>query len=327
MRWIVCAVSLLVVAQCVDAQQLAFIRDRDVFAGNVADGKFRKIARLGGNAAEGDDLQISSDGKHVAYSLTINLKRSRRSMGPDFERYIEIAHLDGTNRLRLLDPPEKNAFGPLWSPDQKSVAFHCLFRSAFAHDLEWGIRLAGVDLKSSTPLQSPVFDHGFFVFAWTPKGELAVLGNDTLNIFTVQGERTAWDLLSVDTLNGTEFSPSSADVLSISPDGRMILWILTGADEGSKNFTALYEEDLYGIIMAYDVAAKTLRRISPMTIAASFDPPCWSPDGQTIYFCGIEAAKPLRKGEHPSTDLFRIHPDGTGLAKIATNAHAPVILR
>ena len=317
----------LIVAQYGYSQRIAFVHGSDVFTGDVHTGVFQKLARLGGNAAKGDDLQLCADGHRVAYTFTVNLKRAADPGRPDFERYIEIANIDGTGRSRLLNTPERNAFGPLWSPDFRSVAFQCLYPMPDSRLLQWRITTAGETLKKSMPLMSPVLERGFFVFTWTPQGELVILGNDTLNIFSPDGSRTGFERLSLDTLEGTEFSPSSSDILSLSPDGRSMVWILTGADEGSKNFAGIYEEDLYGIMMVYDRTAKTLRRISPKTMAVTFEPPCWTSDGKSVIFCGIQAAKPLRKGAHPSTDLFQIGLDGSGLKRIAANAHAPVVLR
>ncbi len=308
-------------------QQIAFVRGRDILTGDLAGKVFRKTARLGGNAARADDLQLCSDGIRVAYTLSVDVKHPKGSGKPDFERYIELSRIDGSERARIPDTQERNSFGARWSPDHRFLAFDRLYRSTTSHDLQWRITIAGPDLRESAPLSNPLLDHGFFVYAWTPDGKLAVMGNDTLSVLDRSGSIVKSTPLSLDTLGGTEFSPSSADILSFSPDGRYLVWILTGADDGSRNFAAIYdEEELYGIMMVYDRTGKTLRRVSPKTIAMSFEPPVWLPDGNTIIFTGIQATRPLRKGARPATGLFRISIDGSAISEIAADAHEPVLL-
>ena len=324
-------ILLLIVAVFISpcfSQRIAFIRGKDVVAGEVSGKVFQKITRLGGNAAKGDDLQLCSDGRSVAYTLSIDVKHPKGSGKPDFERYIELSNLDGTGCVRLPDSGEKNSFGPRWSPDNQRVAFDRLYRSPLSQDLQWVVSIATRDLKEGMRLQNPALDHGYFVYTWTPDGNLAVMGNDTINTFDRSGSIIEAVPLTLDTLGGTSFSPSSADIISISPDGRFMLWILTGADEGSRNFAALYdEEDLYGIMMVYDRITRVLHRISPKSMAMAFEPPAWLPDGRTVVFAGIQAAKPFRKGAHPTTDLFSMDVDGSNLAKIAVDAHDPVVLK
>ena len=309
-------------------QRIAFVRGKDIYAGDLAGNVFKKSERLGGNAAKADDLQLCSDGKSVAYTLSVDVKAPRGSGKPDFERFVERSFLDGSECMRVPDMEERNSFGPRWSPDNQYLAFDRLYRSATSKDLQWRVTIVGRDGREPAPLQHPLLNHGFFVYAWIPDGHLAVMGNDTLNIFDRSGSVEESTPLSLDTLGGSAFSPSSADMLSFSPDGRLMLWVLTGADDGSRNFAAIYdEEDLYGILMLYDRTTKALRRVSPKSVAVAFEPPVWLPDGKTILFTGIQAAKPFRKGAHPTTDLFTIGLDGAGFTRIAQDAHAPVILK
>ncbi len=282
------------------AQRISFVRGKDVLAGDLAGRVFRKIATLGGKAAKADDLQLCPDGQSVVYTLSVDVKHPKGSGKPDFERYIEASRLDGSMCVRLPDEGERNSFGARWSPDAQSIVFDRLYRETPTGDLQWVVTVAGRDFKSSTRLLNPALTRGYFVYTWTPEGNLAVLGNDTLNVFSPDGQRREATPLLLDTLGGTSFSPSSADVLSISPDGRSMLWILTGADEGSKNFAALYDdEDLYGIMMIYERTTRVLRRISPRTIAMAFEPPVWSTDGKSVVFTGIQALKPLKSALIP----------------------------
>ncbi len=326
-RTLLVLLSVVLMAMPGFGQRIAFVRGKVIYVGDLAGKVFKKSERLGGNAAKADDLQLCSDGMSVAYTLSVDVKHPKGSGKPDFERYIELSRLDGSERARAPDTQEQNSFGPRWSPDKRFLAFDRLYRFSASQDLQWRVTIAGRDLKDPAPLRNSLLDHGFFVYAWTPDGHLAVMGNDTLNVLDRSGALAESTPLTLDTLGGTAFSPSSADILSFSPDGQSMLWILTGADDGSKNFAAIYdEEDLYGIMMLYDRTTKTLRRISPKSVAMSFEPPVWLSDGKTILFTAIQATKPLRKGAHPTTDLFTISIDGSGLTGIAPDAHVPVLL-
>ena len=255
------------------------------------------------------------------------MKAPKGSGRPDFERFIEISDLDGKNRTTLKTSPEKNNYGPLWSPDGLSIAFHTLIRNSTSHEVQWCIGIGKRDLNAVSILRNPVLDHGYFVFTWTPTGDLAVLGNDTLNFISPSGILRRSARLALDTLGGTEYSPSSADILCVSPDGRYIAWIVDGSDEGSKNFEAIHEEDLYGILLVYDQTTHSLQRLSPKTLSVAFEPPVWLPDQSALVFSAIEAAKPLREGARPTTDLFRLALNGSSLHRLASHGHCPAVLR
>ena len=199
-----------------------------------------------------------------------------------------VVNADGTN-LRRLFPGQ--ATGARWSPDGSRVAF------------ESG---AGVGCPpcSSTIIMNP--DTGAYRVIAAPDPNL---GTDC-TLWSPDGQRIACEIGSPDTTADGVYTFRTSDgggftrvtdaggmedvPIDYSPDGTRIVFGRTDPeDHHCTTRSALY---------VVNVDGSGLRRITPWGFCD--DDGGWSPDGRTIVF-----------GKDGS--LFSVHPDGTGLAKIA----------
>lgn len=192
---------------------------------------------------------------------------------------------DGTGLRQLTHGPlvsEK----PAWSPDGKTIAFA---RQYATHAAILLMRADGSGIRSLTPTglqDSPTF---------TPDGRRIVyartLKSDSLWVMDLNG--THQRRLSLNPLlNGHEF-PFDENP-AVSPDGKQVVFIR----RLSETRTALF-------VIGFD--GRRLRRLTPWSMAAERKVD-WSPDGSRILFGA--------KGQ-----LYTIHGDGSGLAKITNGAH------
>ena len=92
-------------------RKIAYDRVGKIFVANVDGTHSKKIA-------EGDWPEISPDGTRVAFNTAGDAKNR-----PGPERHIAIADVAGGKVTVVPNIPSDNCFGPVWSPDEKQLAF------------------------------------------------------------------------------------------------------------------------------------------------------------------------------------------------------------
>ena len=180
---------------------------------------------------------------------------------------------------------------PHWSSDGSNLAFGGCLNSP---DCTNGVALLERSTGKIHGYTMPDPDLFTFCAIWAPSGKtLACEGNS-------ENDRKRNGVYSVRVSDGNGLTPLTRNPegddfpLAFSPDGRTLLFDRAPAPGGDSVQHALF-------VTPADGGGKA-RRITPWGLTD--DLASWSPDGRNIVF-GTDG------------DLYRVKPDGTGLAKIA----------
>ncbi len=295
----------------------------------------------------------SPDGSQIAYSRQLGVSNGPAPLG----REIWIANADGTDAVSLAEitghEPLDRDRDPVWSPDGTRIAF--VRESIPASTASTGTpRVYVVDLTDDsliavTPpsnFDAPGEDLDFSSWwdtdpDWSPDGETLVLRRN-LSSNSVDRPPPGWTAVAQelaargetiahtdDTLwvvpvqansVGVQVESCPEDCFDISgrhpawaPDGSAIVFVNQGAlvlgtiqenDDPSDTFFLVETENITGPPWN----GNTTEGQAALSYA---DNPAWAPDSSEIAFSGQPMGQPDQRG------IYRILPDGTGLAVIA----------
>jgi len=195
---------------------------------------------------------------------------------------------DGTGVLRLTRTPDRNEFGPSWSPDGRRLAFWRT-PAPFGFGSLWVMRADGSGqrrLTSGIDARDP---------AWNPAGTRLVFvrwGRGTVSgLYTLRASdgRAPRRLTSG---AGLDFEPAWA------PGGGRIAF--------TRGFSAGDPGDIYLL----DLAGRGVRQV---TDSPAYDHQVgWAPDGSRLVF---------ERDRATSSSIVTIRPDGTGLHRVTSGPH------
>lgn len=134
------------------ARKIAFERDNAIWIASL-DGKSEK------QIAEGNLPEISPDGTRVAFNTDEPSDKTPI-------RHIAVAEIATGKTTVLKDTPSDNSFGPVWSPDSKSLLFSIYMEGdwqlGFINADGTGFRVVRKTENKSQPCGAP---------AWAPDGK------------------------------------------------------------------------------------------------------------------------------------------------------------
>ena len=209
-----------------------------------------------------------------------------------------------TGKAVWLTGPEAGARQPVWSPRGDQIAF-----VAVPGGGEPELRLVHPDGSEPRTLVAQGAEKRltFFGLTWSPDGG-SLIFHDLHHIYRVTLEGKTATTTPVEQITGEPYCVSSSDRFVQSPaDPRVLAY--TRAVGGPRLFERRFGEPKSGLFL-YHAGSRTSKRLTPPDLLATS--PAWSKDGAQIYFSGYygrdRAAAPLR--------VYRIRPDGTGLAEV-----------
>lgn len=207
------------------------------------------------------DIQVSPDGKWVAYSLSIaDMEKDRRS------RSIWMASWDGSRKIKLNSGPE-NASQPRWSPDGRYISF--VVSRADDQDKRAGSQVWLLDRDGGEAKRLTNVKGGVSEYAWSPDSTKLLLLVDDIDPDSDPEKKDGW--------NKKTPPPIVVDRYSFKADG------------------GGYTKNLQTHIHIFDMAARESFALT--SGAHSETSASWSPDSKSIAFVSNRTPDPDRNTE------------------------------
>ena len=238
--------------------------------------KPRKLVR-------GRDPALSPDGKKMAY---LPVRKDRGG----FEGLMVLDLATGQTAT-LLPPSPQRIEGPSWSPRGDLLAFIYHVREIHLIRADGSGRQKIFSMRNGS-YQPP---------QWASDGK-SLFVNDFFNQYQIDLAGQELAKTSLTTFTG-ESSVSSSDRFVLNPQSPQ-LWAFTVGVQGTSGDT--------DALFLFDTRTRKRTRLTPPDMIASH--PCWSRDGQYLYFIGSRG--PLYQERESPARFYRLNRDGTGLTEL-----------
>ena len=217
---------------------------------------------------------------------------------------------DGTGERQLTRPPKDSTDEqPTISADGKRIAFERCSEGKPCHVFIMGRDGSDLQRLEVRCTLKPICDDSGP--AWSRDGSLVIIlasGREKTGDFGNQIQRS--EVVVVDPEGGTQRSVARLDDWQgdlrgpvWSPDGERIVY--------QQTWSALSKRGSGDTLRVVAARGGKSRQITPYRIAAG-DHPDWSPDGKWVIF------RNHADTEDPPSQLYLVHPDGTGLKELRT---------
>ena len=287
----------------------------------------------GQGSAKGDTRQGHNKSESGGTASTSGQIVFRRWFDPDHTKGALFAMNPDGSHIRQITHPPKGWYddNPAWSPDGQRVAFHRQGTDPYMSqitvlNLQTGdtreVTHCGPDqgwTKEHPPPTSGHYCVSDFEAAFSPDGHSIafrrILGPDEtccriegIWIIGLDGS-DPHQVTNVDPkLPNAEFAEESA---AFSPDGKTLVIDRVRRGQEAPKLVKLGEEEPYyhaAFVQSLDSSGspEDAHRITPWNLNCQ-DHPEFSPDGELVLF------RCLPKGEEGPSNLYWVHPDGTGL--------------
>jgi dipeptidyl aminopeptidase/acylaminoacyl peptidase len=239
---------------------------------------------------QGRQAALSPDGKKIAYL------KVRKGLGGGEGLMVLDLTTGRTDTLLSLLPERID--GPSWSPGGDLLAF--IYNLKEIHLIK--ADGSGRQKIFSDPWVSPQPPQ------WAADGK-SLFVNDMSDLYQIDltGRELAKTPLS--TFTGKENVVDSGNRFLPHPRDPQ-LWAFTMAVEGTKKFSKIIAGPNEALFL-YDTRTRKRTRLTPPDMLATY--PCWSRDGQYLYFSGYR--EPHYRARDPFR-IYRLNRDGTGLTEL-----------
>jgi dipeptidyl aminopeptidase/acylaminoacyl peptidase len=245
------------------------------------------------------DVQVSSDGRHVSYTVSEAVMTDDRS---EYLTQIYVANTDGSGGRQVTFGDKSNS-NPQWSPDGRVLAFAS---SRSGKKNIWLLPVDGGEAQQLTDVKT-----GVGQFKWSPTGEqIAFLMSDPRSDAEEKANKAKSDAKAVDEdpkltrlwvipvardsngsreprlLTKEDFTighfVSGSHNFNWSPDGKAIVFVHTPGPR--------YEDLFVAQISTVDVRTADVRPLVPAM--SPVRQPIWSPDGRWVAYLAIDPGVP-----------------------------------
>lgn len=239
---------------------------------------------------QGRQPALSSDGKKIAYL------KVRKGLGGG--EGLMVLDLVTGQTTTLLPPLPERIDGPAWSPRGDLLAFIYNLKeiNIIRADGSGRQKIFSMPDGSNQPPQWASDGKSLFVNNLSYLYQIDLTGQNLAKtpLTTFTGRENAVD-------SGNRFLPHPRD-----PH----FWAFTMAVEGTKKFSKIVTGPNEALFLYDTRTQKRTRLTAPDMLATS---PCWSRDGQYLYFSGYR--EPHYQERDPLR-IYRINRDGTGLTEL-----------
>jgi len=288
---IACCISLLITTLCAGTDlvhRIAFERDHSIWIANLDGTDAKKIA-------SGDLPEISPDGTKVAFNTDEPTKSTPI-------RHIAIVDI-GSGKVNIFRTQSSdNSFGPVWSPDNKSILFSTYM------DKSWQLGFVNADGTGFRVIKKAENEtNSYSAPAWAADGKSFFCHDlDAIYQFDLSGAPIKkWEIHSI-IANGDMNSNSR---MSASPDGKSLIMDIDMAEDHNRENWDGPPPSLWLLALSADKATRLTEK----------DYFAWDPfwiDGQTFLF--------LSQGEKENQpSIYKGSTNQKGFSLILKNARTP----
>jgi TolB protein len=271
-------------------RQLAFERDNSIWIASLEGKDAKKIA-------EGNLPEISPDGTSVAFTTDEPASNSPI-------RHIAVYDLAAGKATVLKNIPSNNCFGPVWSPDSKSLLFSIYM------DADWQIAYINKDGTGFRLVKKAEKENNaFYMPAWAADGK-SFFSHDLNFIyqFSLDGSTLKkWEIHKV--IDNGDMNSNSR--MSVSLDGKsLIMDIDMGEDHERENW-----DGPPPAIWVLEFSKDHATRITPKNFFAW--EPSWINEEEFLF---------MSHGEKEEiTSIYRGSLKGTGFKLVLKNGRTPSV--
>lgn len=240
---------------------------------------------------KGDFPSISPSGKLLAYTRDIDVPSTR---------LVEVIDLATNNVQTFKDFGHAGQFGPVWSPDEKQLAFNFLVSNG-----NWQVGVVELATRGlKVPTKGLTNKADVYLGAWTA-GSDSIVVHSLDDVYEVSLSGEVLKKVPMKSVVKPDYV-SSETRFSLSPDKKLLLY--------SEEQEALSPREQTGVFV-YDLEQKKSRRITQSGVD-----PRWLPGGQTIVFTKY---KPTAK-EQIYPDIYTTTLDGAEQLLLANGSNVSV---
>jgi Tol biopolymer transport system component len=298
------------------SQQLLYMRGQDLFSFDFKNKSETLISKMPSKYFKtSSDICISKEGAYLFYTKSFPNGKEH------WHRHIAKLNLLNKQEVVLKNTPLDNDFGPIWSPNESKLLFHCQFKSTTTNTGGiWRLTITNNSLASYNAISEKLGDKFIGAAHWINENEISILSGDSCFIIDTIGNIIRSEKLPSTTLYGVFDGTFCPNDLTISPDERFIAFIVQVDDDGTDSFEF---GPGYQAIFIYNRKTSSLIRVTnkSLSVCSSI---LWSKDSKEIYFSAWEAYK-NKKRKAKYTNIYKLVIENSKVTKLISNAIYPTL--
>jgi TolB protein len=215
------------------------------------------------------DVTISPEGNALAFTLYSSKVDSKKHAPA---RRIAVLDSQGIAPRILESIPGENSYGPIWSPDAKSLMFNHLSGA------KWEVGLINRDDSAFRIITSPLSDDPIISCAFWANDSKSLYVYDSSNLYQIGLDGK--ELNRVPFLEWSISLMTTGGKMALSPNGSKFL-IETVVD------THKQDDLLSSSPIVYVCDLKTKQKLTITSQHGEISRPSWLPDGNTLLFSSV----------------------------------------